>query len=139
MALVTRKGIARYLYESLTGNFLGFLIGMSASGLVSRFFETKGLRNLWGLTAKKTVVSKETFGWLEWVIALVIGFVVFEVVNKVLKAYIQKEFPKLKVRLFRLLIQKQWHLRLRDLSSNVRAKRVSLYTMMSMRNGTKSE
>ena len=130
MALVSRKGIARYLYESLTGNFLGFLIGLSASGLVSKFFEARSIRNLWGLTSKKTVVSKEMFGWLEWIIALIIGFVVFEIVNKVLKQYVQDQYPVFKRRFFRWMIAKHWHVRLRGIGTVVRTKRIALYAMM---------
>ena len=130
MALVSRKGIARYLYESLTGNFLGFLIGLSASGLVSKFFEARSIRNLWGLTSKKTVVSKEMFGWLEWIIALIIGFVVFEIVNKVLKQYVQDQYPVVKRRFFRWMIAKHWHARLREIGTAVRTRRIALYAMM---------
>jgi hypothetical protein len=133
MALITRKAVARYLYESLTGNFLGFLIGLSASGLVSKFFETKGLRNLWGLTAKKAVVSKETFGRLEWLISLVIGFIVFEIVNRVLKPYLEQRYPAVKNGILRFIIHKQWHLKFRRLTATVRIRRVALYAMIFTR------
>ena len=73
MKIVSRKVVLRYLYDQLTGNFAGFLIGMSATTLVSQFYETRGLRNLWGLTSKKTVVDKDTFSNLEWIISIVIS------------------------------------------------------------------
>ena len=43
------------------------------------------MSNLWGLTASKTVVSGDTFRLLEWVCALFVGFIVFEVVNNLVK------------------------------------------------------
>jgi hypothetical protein len=113
--LLNRKNILRYLYDQLTGNFAGFLIGMSASGLVSRFFEKRGLKNLWGLAAKKTVVSKDTFGWLEWSISILIGFIVFEIITKVLKERMERNFPKYKRTFFRWIISRQFHTRLREL------------------------
>lgn len=98
------KVILRYLYDQLTGNFAGFLIGMSASSLVSRFFETRSIKNLWGLTAKKTVVDKATFSNLEWILSIVIGFIVFEIFTKVVKERIDKNFPKYKIKVMRWMI-----------------------------------
>jgi len=104
MKYLNRKTILKYLYDQLTGNFMGFLIGLSATSFVSHFFETRSLRNLWGLTAKRTVVDKDTFANLEWIASIVIGFIVFEIVTKVLKARIDKYFPLLKTRVFRWAI-----------------------------------
>ncbi|HEY9008320.1 hypothetical protein [Ohtaekwangia sp.] len=101
---LSRKVVLRYLYDQLTGNFAGFLIGMSATSLVSRFFETRSIRNLWGLTAKKTVIDKATFSNLEWILSIVIGFVVFEIFTKVIKEKIDKNFPRYKFTLMRWLI-----------------------------------
>lgn len=53
MKYFNRKAITQYLYDQLTGNFAGFLIGLSATSLVSQFFETRSLKNFWGLGAKK--------------------------------------------------------------------------------------
>jgi hypothetical protein len=112
--MLNRKNILRYLYNQLTGNFAGFLIGMSATGLVSRFFEKRGLRNLWGLTSKKTVVSRDTFGWLEWTISIVIGFIVFEIITKVLKERMDRNFPKYKRAFFRWIVSHQLHTRFKE-------------------------
>lgn len=104
MGHFNKKVILKYLYDQLTGNFMGFLIGMSATSLVSQFFETRGLRNLWGITSKKTIVDKDTFANLEWVISIFIGFIVFEVFTKVLREKIKKSFPALKTKAFRFII-----------------------------------
>jgi len=114
MKWVTRKVVYKYLYDQLTGNFAGFLIGMSATSLVSRFFETRGLRNLWGLTSKKTVVDKDTFSNLEWIISIVIGFIVFEIFTKILKERIGKNIPTYKYQFFRWLVVHQWHTKFRN-------------------------
>ncbi|WP_205510001.1 hypothetical protein [Longitalea arenae] len=81
---VSRKFL-QYMYSNFTGNFLGFAIGMASSRLVSHFFTTRSIKNLWGLTAKKTVVDKQTFSGLEWMISIIIGFLVFEVISKWVK------------------------------------------------------
>jgi hypothetical protein len=105
MGHFSKKVILKYLYDQLTGNFMGFLIGMSAASLVSQFFETRSLRNLWGITSKKTVVDKDTFANLEWIISIIIGFIVFEVFTKVLKERLNKSLPALKAKVFRFIIK----------------------------------
>ena len=99
------KKLAGYIYDKLTGTFSGFLIGLSASGLTSYFFETRSLRNLWGLTAKKTVVSKQTYGALEWIIAALVGYIVFEVFMKLMKERVEN--GKLKKKALRWLFIKR--------------------------------
>ena len=68
-----RKTIFNYLSEQVIGRFTGFMVGLWASRLISHFFTTRSIHNLWGLTARKTVVSKQTFGNLEWIASVVIG------------------------------------------------------------------
>lgn len=86
----------QYLNSNLTGNFLGFAIGMASARLVSHFFTTRSIRNLWGITAKKTVVDKQTFHFMEWAISLLIGFIVFELISKWVKKKMDELLPKSK-------------------------------------------
>jgi len=85
MAWRTTKDLSKYAYNQFKGQFLGFIVGTSAASFVSTFFETRKMSNLWGLTARKTIVSGDTFRFLEWFCALVVGFIVFEIVNNVVK------------------------------------------------------
>lgn len=71
-----------YVYGNYVGNFLGFAIGMASSRLVSRFFTTRSIHNLWGLTAHKQIVSKHTYTTMEWIVSIVVGFIVFEIISK---------------------------------------------------------
>ncbi|RYE45114.1 MAG: hypothetical protein EOP48_22270 [Sphingobacteriales bacterium] len=80
------KSFVKYIYNNYIGNFLGFIIGMASTRLVSYFFTTRSIRNLWGLAAKKTVVDKQTFSAFEWLISIIIGFIVFEIISKWVKA-----------------------------------------------------
>lgn len=122
------KKILNYLYNQLTGNFVGFLIGVSATGLVSQFFETRSIRNLWGLTAKKTLVSKRTFEGLEWIISIVIGFLVFELVTKVIKEKLERNFPRYKMTAFRWIIRHDLHHKIRALPQVIKNRAVVFYT-----------
>lgn len=123
MKKINSRAIFKYLYDQLTGNFAGFLIGSSATGLVSQFFETRSLRNLWGLTAKKTVVDKDTFHNLEWIISIIIGFIVFELVTKIIK----ENFPRYKRAAFRWLISQKLHHKTRAFSSNISGRGVIFF------------
>jgi hypothetical protein len=78
----TSQKFLQYVYSNYTGNFIGFAIGMASTRLVAHFFTTRSVKNLWGLTAKKTVVDKQTFSYMEWAISIIIGFIVFEIISK---------------------------------------------------------
>ena len=95
----TSKKFLEYLYNNFTGNFLGFVIGMASARLVSRFFTTRSIKNLWGLTARKTVVDKQTFTGLEWMVSVIIGFIVFEIISKWVKKKTDELLLKYKTRL----------------------------------------
>jgi hypothetical protein len=43
-----------------------------AASLVSRFFATRSIHNLWGLTSHKTIIDKSTYGRLEWLMSVFI-------------------------------------------------------------------
>ncbi len=85
--------IAKYLYDNFTGNFIGFLIGMASTRIISHFFATRSIKNLWGLTSRKTVIDKATFSNLEWGISVLIGFIVFEVISKAIKKKMEEWIP----------------------------------------------
>jgi hypothetical protein len=110
------KKILLYFYDKLTGSFMGFLIATLATGLVSRYFETRSIKNLWGLTSKKRIVDKATFSQLEWIISVCIGFIVFEIITKVIKKKLDRELPKYKIAVMRWIIRKELHLKFRKLS-----------------------
>jgi hypothetical protein len=81
----TGQKFMQYVYSNYTGNFIGFAIGMASTRLVAHFYTTRSIKNLWGLTAKKAVVDKQTFSFMEWAISIIIGFLVFEIISKWVK------------------------------------------------------
>ena len=109
---------------------MGFLIGMSATGLVAQFFETRSIKNLWGLTAKKTVVDKNTFAYLEWFISIVIGFIVFEVFMNYVKRYLDVNKPRLKMKMFRWVVKTNVLQLIQNLRNKTNSGRVALFTAM---------
>jgi hypothetical protein len=93
----TTRKFLDYIYGNFAGNFLGFAIGLASARLVSRFFATRSIKNLWGLTTSKTVVDKKTFNTMEWIISVVIGFIVFEIISKWVKKKVDQMLPKYKL------------------------------------------
>ena len=110
------KNIFRYLSDQFIGSFSGFIIGIWASSLVSHFFTTKGIKNLWGLTAKKTIVDKQTFGALEWIVSVLVGYLVFEVVLNLFKNQIIPRISVFRLRFIRIMLRTGWHLKLKNLA-----------------------
>lgn len=133
---LNRKVIGQYLYDQLTGNFAGFLIGMSATSLVSQFFETRSLKNFWGLGSKKTVVDKDTFSNLELILSIVIGFIAFEIMTRVVKEKIDRYLPVYKYRVKRWLVRKNWHVLAREYPLRFNTRRMVFFS--GMRNGLKN-
>ena len=86
----------QYLYNNFLGNFIGFAVGMASARLVSHYFATRSIKNLWGLTTHKTLIDKKTYGNLEWIVSVVIGFIVFEIISKWMKKKMDEIVPKYK-------------------------------------------
>jgi hypothetical protein len=93
------KSFLKYLYDNFIANFIGFTIGIAATRLVSHFFVTRSIKNLWGLAANRTVVDKKTFNNLELLISVVIGYIVFEIFSKWFKKKIEEYYPVIKVKI----------------------------------------
>jgi hypothetical protein len=64
---------------------VGYLAGLIASNLVSRYFVKKGLVNLWGIAAKKEAVSRDAYEWLMFIASYVIGLVVMIAVSQLME------------------------------------------------------
>jgi hypothetical protein len=110
-----RKAVFNYLAEQFVGRFTGFIIGLWASSLVSHFFTTRSIHNLWGLTSKKTVVSKQTLTNLEWIASVLIGYIVFEIVLRIMKNKIAPWSAKFRFRVLRWFVEKGWSGRIKSL------------------------
>lgn len=105
-----KGGIARrfaeYLLNNYIGNFLGFIVGSLSTRVVANYFTTRSIRNLWGLAAHgRTVVTKHTYTNLEWMVSILVGFIVFELISKSLQKMVASLLPKYK--LTRWMVQPQ--------------------------------
>lgn len=60
---------------------VGYLAGLMASNLVSRFFVKRGLVNLWGIAAKREALKKDDYEWLMFLASYLIGLLVMVAVQ----------------------------------------------------------
>jgi hypothetical protein len=83
--ICTMQNFTSFFFREAVSLSIGYLAGLSASILVSRFFVRKGLVNLWGLTSKKQALSKDDYEWAMAIAAYLIGLAVMVVVNYFVK------------------------------------------------------
>jgi len=70
------KKLLHFLSQEALNLSVGYLAGLIASTLVSKFFVKKGLVNLWGLAAKREALRKDDYEWLMFIASYLIGLIV---------------------------------------------------------------
>jgi hypothetical protein len=70
------KKFTHFLTHEALNLSVGYLAGLVASNLVSRFFVKRGLVNLWGLTARREALKKDDYEWLMFGASYLIGLIV---------------------------------------------------------------
>ncbi len=73
--------ISKFIFGEAINLSVGYLAGLTASNLVSKFFVKKGLVNLWGLAAKRDALNKDDYSWLMFGASYFIGLVVMLAVD----------------------------------------------------------
>ena len=81
-ATLTRQKFQGLFINTALGNFAGYVAGSLVTLASTRHVvEQRGLSNLFGLLPRKRVVVHVLPHWLEWSIALIVGFLVMEAVR----------------------------------------------------------
>jgi hypothetical protein len=76
------RGIKNYVLKLALGNFIGFVVGMWVTSLFSHYvLERKSIKNLFGLARRKEVEVNTIPEWLQGLLAIIIGFIVLELIN----------------------------------------------------------
>lgn len=79
------KKITTFLASEAFNLSVGYLAGLLASMMVSRFFVKKGFGNLWGLAARREALQKDDYEWLMFITSYVIGLVVLLAVQYLMR------------------------------------------------------
>ncbi len=72
---------SQFLTHEALNLSVGYLAGLTASALVSRFFVKKGLANLWGIASRKQALAKDEYEWLMAILSYAIGLFVMLAVS----------------------------------------------------------
>ena len=131
MKLPTRRASMDYLFNQALGQFIGFYVAIYSTGIVSTFFETRSISNLWGFLARKTVVGAGTFSVLERIVAVLIGFIVFEIVSTNLKPLLERLRPVVDKVLARLAQERGWDAKWIKLKADLNTKRLALFASVN--------
>ena len=78
-ATLTRQKLHGLFINSAVGNFAAYVAGSLVTLASTReVFEQRRVRNLFGLLPRKKIVVHTLPHWLEWLLALIVGFLVME-------------------------------------------------------------
>jgi Na+/proline symporter len=81
-ATFTRQKLQGLFINTALGNFAGYVAGSLVTLACTRHVvERRGLTNLFGALPRKKVVVHVLPHWLEWLLALIVGFLVMEAVR----------------------------------------------------------
>src|ERR1700751_1618827 len=81
-ATLTRQKFQGLFINTALGNFAGYVAGSLVTlASTRRALEGRGITNLFGLLPRKKVVVHLLPHWLEWLLALLVGFLVMEAVR----------------------------------------------------------
>lgn len=70
------KKFTNFLGQEALNLSVGYLAGLLASTLVSKFFVKRGLVNLWGLAARREALKKDDYEWVMFAASYLIGLFV---------------------------------------------------------------
>lgn len=70
------KKFSTFLASEALNLSVGYLAGLLASSMVSKFFVKRGLVNLWGLTARREALKKDEYEWMMFAASYLIGLIV---------------------------------------------------------------
>ena len=81
-ATLTREKFQGLFVNTALGNFAGYVAGSLVTlASTRRVVEGRGLSNLFGVLPRKKLVVHVLPHWLEWLLALIVGFLVMEAVR----------------------------------------------------------
>src|SRR6516164_10902882 len=81
-ATFTQQKVQGLFINTALGNFAGYVAGSLVTVASTRqTLEGRAIRNLFGLLPRKQVIVHLMPHWLEWLLALIVGFLVMEAVR----------------------------------------------------------
>jgi hypothetical protein len=82
----SRRKLQQFCVNTALSNFVGFVAGSLVMVLTTyQTVERRALKNLFGILPRETVVVHRLPEWLEWTFAVLLGYVVMELVRHIIK------------------------------------------------------
>jgi len=81
-ATFNREKVQGLFINTALGNFAGYVAGSLVTLVSTRHaVERRAIRNVFGVLPRRKIVVHVVPHWLEWLLALIVGFLVMEVVR----------------------------------------------------------
>jgi len=81
------KKATSFLTSEVLNLSIGYLAGLLASMMVSRFFVRRGFGNLWGVASRREALNKDDYEWLMFAASYVIGLAVLIAVQYLMRRW----------------------------------------------------
>src|SRR5262245_35980202 len=83
----SRHKLQQLCVNTALGNFVGYVAGSLVMVLTTyQTVERRALKNLFGILPRQTVVVHRLPEWLEWTLAVFVGYLVMELVRHVINS-----------------------------------------------------
>lgn len=82
-----RQDLAGRFRSTLIHKGLGLYLAMLSAGLVSQFFEVRGIDNLWGLTSQRTLISHDSMAMICFGVEFIVALTVFTLTEHYLEVW----------------------------------------------------
>ncbi len=78
----SRKYLTNVVIQKTLGNLVGFAVGILVTNSFTHYVtERKSIKNLFGLAHRKQVQVNDTPEWVQYIVSILLGFIVLEVIN----------------------------------------------------------
>ena len=83
---LSRQKLQQLCVNTALSNFVGYVAGSLVMVLTTyQSVERRALKNLFGILPRQTVVVHRLPEWLEWTLAVLLGYIVMEFVRHIIK------------------------------------------------------
>ena len=84
---LSRQKLHQLCVNTALGNFVGYVAGSLVMVLTTyQSVERRALKNLFGILPRQTVVVHRLPEWLEWTLAVLLGYLVMELVRHIIRS-----------------------------------------------------
>ena len=81
-----KKNLKKSALKILFGQLVGFSVSLFVANSFNHYInERRGLKNLFGLVARKKILVNDVPEWLQFTISVILGFIILELINYIIE------------------------------------------------------